>query len=389
MDSKENSVQKPIKVLIVVPENPSGSTFHRVVVPHIYLDEKEFEVVTSPDTAIIPWNEFQDIDVIIASRMVTHSKFEDHPTVIENMVLRYIKESGAKLIIDLDDYPKLPDDFRLAKRQNKDGTPEAIIRSIQNADAVWTTNDRLQKEILAMLTSGRKKAKVKKPVQVIRNGISDQDQQWTTEKMDYSDLRIGLSCMDNHWPDLERLKPVLKKLNEVSGWRIMAMGCDITYKKEIAKRLGTERITFIPWVTPYEYALQYKKIDVMLCPLRHNRYNNCRSDIKFAEAAFSNTPVIAENFGPYKGHKCAVDDWGILETLVKDYLDGKKGVFDKFRITDKENYGVDKPNEIRIKTIKRLADEKRKVQADNRKRKPEPERAEKPERQPKPETSSS
>lgn len=350
VDSPKVDIRKPIKVLIVAPSSPNGSQYHRVIVPTIFLDKKEFDVYTTTDLSDVKWADFHQFQVIILSRLITSYMLEgDTSGAVEKACIRYIEESGVKLIVDLDDLPELPKTFRLYETQKKHKTPQSIITALKRADVIWTTNETLKKQVLKHIAT---KGKHRKPVLVVKNGISKHDKQWKKDKLNHDDLRIGISCMDNHWPDLMLLKPVFEKLKDVKGWRIMAMGVDITYRDEIKKLLGTDRISFMPWQSPYEYADNYKKIDLLVCPLSKNSYNNCRSDIKFAEAAFSNTPVIAENYGPYAGHKCAVYDWKMLIPLVKDYVGGKKDVLDKYLITNSDDYNTELPDQIRINSIK-------------------------------------
>jgi glycosyltransferase involved in cell wall biosynthesis len=47
------------------------------------------------------------------------------------------------------------------------------------------------------------------------------------------------------------------------------------------------------------YYQHYKEIDILLVPLVDNDFNNCKSQLKVIESAFSNTAVIASNTGPY------------------------------------------------------------------------------------------
>ena len=48
-----------------------------------------------------------------------------------------------------------------------------------------------------------------------------------------------------------------------------------------------------------KYATHYENVDVLLCPLKENEFNKVKSELKFVEAGFTNTAVIAQNFGAY------------------------------------------------------------------------------------------
>ena len=47
------------------------------------------------------------------------------------------------------------------------------------------------------------------------------------------------------------------------------------------------------------YAKHYRNIDVLLVPLDCNEFNSVKSELKFVEAGFTKTAVMATNFGPY------------------------------------------------------------------------------------------
>ncbi len=48
-----------------------------------------------------------------------------------------------------------------------------------------------------------------------------------------------------------------------------------------------------------QYALFYEAIDVALIPLRNNRFNNMKSNLKMLEAGFKKKAVIVSNVWPY------------------------------------------------------------------------------------------
>jgi glycosyltransferase involved in cell wall biosynthesis len=48
-----------------------------------------------------------------------------------------------------------------------------------------------------------------------------------------------------------------------------------------------------------EFAKHYRNIDVLLAPLNENGFNEVKSELKFIEAGFTHTAVIASNYGPY------------------------------------------------------------------------------------------
>ena len=47
------------------------------------------------------------------------------------------------------------------------------------------------------------------------------------------------------------------------------------------------------------YGTHYENVDVLICPLKENEFNAVKSQLKFIECGFTNTAIIAQNFGPY------------------------------------------------------------------------------------------
>ena len=48
-----------------------------------------------------------------------------------------------------------------------------------------------------------------------------------------------------------------------------------------------------------EFAKHYRNLDVLFAPLECNGFNEVKSELKFIEAGFTRTAVIATNYGPY------------------------------------------------------------------------------------------
>jgi glycosyltransferase involved in cell wall biosynthesis len=48
-----------------------------------------------------------------------------------------------------------------------------------------------------------------------------------------------------------------------------------------------------------EFGKIYEDIDVLLVPLTNNKFNRCKSELKFIEAGFTNTAVISSKVIPY------------------------------------------------------------------------------------------
>ena len=61
------------------------------------------------------------------------------------------------------------------------------------------------------------------------------------------------------------------------------------------------------------YATHYRNVDILLAPLDPNPFNEVKSELKFIEAGFTHTAIIATNFGPYTiGSKNMFEKGGII-----------------------------------------------------------------------------
>jgi len=281
-------------------------------------------------------------DVIVLSRLMTEFP-QNHRLIIENL-----KNVKAKLVVDIDDHWILPKGHPNEAVWKQSRTAQCINETIQLADAVWTTTPSL-KTIIGNIT--------RVPVHIVKNGINPvYDIQWndTEAKLPHSELMIGFSAAPNHYPDLIRLREPLAALGKQRGWRLVAMGANPNDHQHIINLLGCNRILFEAALPATNYASMYRGVDLMLAPLAHTAFNRHRSDLKLAEAAFSNTPILCENYGPYKGHQCVVKTWDTLADVVIGHLTTQPAILNNYRVTDKENHGTTEPDRIRLETLRRL-----------------------------------
>ena len=68
-------------------------------------------------------------------------------------------------------------------------------------------------------------------------------------------------------------------------------GVDDPFVNEKYRRMWTRDIT--------QYATHYQNVDVLLAPLKENEFNKMKSQLKVIEAGFTDTAIIAQNFGAY------------------------------------------------------------------------------------------
>lgn len=225
----------------------------------------------------------------------------------------------------------------MAFAANKDKWHEPIVNALRKADLVTTTTPIYAKYL----------RKLNDNVAVLPNGIDKDEAQYSTAKVKSDKLRIGILCGSSHLHDLELLHNVTKYTAQSDKIQTVLCGFDIRGTNSTYNADGTittrnmlpqetvwskyERIltddyrylspkhrqfllNFIPnvddpfsnegyrrfWTKSVQtYGKMYENIDVLLAPLKDNEFNKMKSQLKAIECGFTNTALIAQDFGPY------------------------------------------------------------------------------------------
>lgn len=318
--------------ILVIPSDRFGCGKFRSVDPHVYIgehykDEFDVDVVYSMPQGNLE-DFFKQYDIVHI-----HKKLDDQCKLID-----MIKFLGKKVIIDVDDNFNLGNDHPMSLTAKKERWAEPIINHLKKADYVTTTTPIFAKML----------RKYNKNVYVFPNAINPEEEQFTVPKTPETDmLRVGIICGSSHLKDLELVQGIAQQVdttkvqfvlcgfdtrgnrtiyNQVTGekttrpikpeesvWcdyeRIFtnnykniseahkdflmkyAAGIDDPFVNEPYRRMWTRDIT--------KYATHYANVDVLMCPLKENDFNAVKSQLKFVEAGFTHTAIIAQNFGPY------------------------------------------------------------------------------------------
>jgi glycosyltransferase involved in cell wall biosynthesis len=128
----------------------------------------------------------------------------------------------------------------------------------------------------------------------------------------------GASHYEDWFPLREALGSITKRYPQVH-WTIW--GVQYPWINEL---MPAHRYTYKPWCSYQEYKLRLAMVghDISLAPLMANRFNNCRSAIKFYEASVlkQDIPTLAQNTGAYKAEM--IDgETGLLFNDPKEFED--------------------------------------------------------------------
>ena len=169
----------------------------------------------------------------------------------------------------------------------------------------------------------------KEKIYVFENAISVNDEQFSMEKNKSDKLRLGLTGGSSHTEDIKQLLDFPKYITEkqVKEIEVVFCGYDVKnaekvemdengkvlsktnldekenwwYKTENKLKLLSQNYKRIETkdIVKGEFGNIYKDIDILLVPLNNTTFNRCKSELKFIEAGFTNTAVMASNVIPY------------------------------------------------------------------------------------------
>ena len=331
-------MDKKINVLVVPSDTIGGVGFYRSIQPHIQLEEQykdTFDITIEPD---INWN---DLDFIGKFDIVNF-----HKGIYPNMngfrnALKFCKEKNIVTIMDIDDNWDLHSKHPLYASQKHYGLDRLTKENMKIVDCVTTTTPIFAEKI----------KKFNPNVYILPNAINPEDERFKIVKEKSDKLRIGLIMGSSHEEDMKMLSGLTSKLSKDVLEKVMFVLCGFDLRgstRTINKETGEvttrdikpmetvwyryEKLLtndyricsskykdflhlFIPnseypdiknehykrcWTKDINnYYKHYKEIDILLVPLTNNDFNACKSQLKVVESCFSNTAVIASNFGPY------------------------------------------------------------------------------------------
>lgn len=160
----------------------------------------------------------------------------------------------------------------------------------RNADMITCTTEILRKSFL----------KLNENVKVLPNVIDFHlYRQYNMVKSD-DEVRIGYQCGSSHYEDLYLIKDVIKEVLEKNDNAKFVYFGDLRFKN-LFQGVPTSRIEFREWVQniSYPYVLSLMNIDIGICPLVDNEFNQNKSCIKFLDYSTQGAATVASNIPPY------------------------------------------------------------------------------------------
>lgn len=328
---------KRINVL-VVPSDRFGVGFYRSVNPHTYLDKlygKEFEVEINYQPNYLDLESFKKYDIIHI-----HKGLINDMNIFWNF-LEYCKANNIVTVMDIDDNWDVGPQHPLYTTHKKLGLDKMIVENLRRFDYVTTTTDIFANKI----------KKFNQNVVVFPNAIDPTDEQYSSEKNPSDKIRFGFVMGSAHEKDMEQFRGVFASLPqdvrdkmqvilcgydlrgtmsvvdkngntieqrpikpEESVWYSYEKTCTNNYSlcspayseflhkflKDVQWPMVNNEFYRREWTKDVsEFAKHYRNLDVLFAPLECNNFNEVKSELKFIEAGFTRTAVIATNYGPY------------------------------------------------------------------------------------------
>lgn len=314
----EETKQKVIKILAITKQN-DGAKFHRVEYGLGKLHNTEIEGKRIEVT-------LKEYDENTLKEAEDYSIFAYHWDIpVKHSELGQLQAKGIKVLYLIDDFYTFsilhPDYFQ---EQLRNYTEQRIRTHLLNADCVIVTTQRLAWNCLQYNDN----------VAIIPNFLNPVDFK-IGEKTKSDKLRIALIGSRSHYPDYLMLKQVVnklaknKKIAENCQFQICGVDSNDAKWQEIIQLFKVKKnldVIVKEFLSVDRYLEFYQDTDISLLPLEMTEFNYCKSALKLAENALTNTLPVGSSLYSAKELKGIVvaetpEDFSktIEKLLDKDY----------------------------------------------------------------------
>lgn len=276
------------------------------------------------------------VDILVLTRvkwtlgldwLVSKAKAQGIPVLfdVDDRVfdLNYLKTLTNTLAVDLDNETAYDFWFAYISR---------IQQAAALAEGFITTNDYLANALTD---------KFGKPSKIIENSLNREQlevSRWLAQKkttaVDDGYFTIGyFSGTPSHINDfLEVYKELVALLKKYPSIRLSVVGF-MEFPQEMQPLIAKGQITFTPLVDFIELQRLIASVDVNIVPLVNNTFTNCKSELKYFEAAVVDTVTVATPIHSYamaikngeNGFLCEPGQWyDVLEGLYLGKFDVKQ-----------------------------------------------------------------
>ena len=266
--------------ILIVTANEGGVEYHRLFSPFRLLTDHDVSItnVLCPENYDLLNDGF---DWVVFSRMLCATD-ED----ISAEVLTMIKRSGAKVLVDVDDYWKLHHGHMLESHWRKMKFQQRTEYALTNADMVWTTHAYLADRV------------PNANVHIVPNAINPEESQWQPSRVD--GISIGWFGSAAHERDIDTISEHFRYWRKANPTVQVVSTFSDKHKQtflRIASKLG--ECDLAPAQDVWNYGNMYDLVSVSIAPLAVNEFNMCKSELKAIEAGFKGKAFMATKVHPY------------------------------------------------------------------------------------------
>ena len=302
-----------MKIGIVLRDKYGACEWYRLILPFEYLKPElaKFNI---------------EIEYIYESNIINNTTYYDIIYLAKHSIrklFKQIRSHGKYIIFDVDDYFLYRPDF---------------VIWLRYADRITTTNERLKAKILEY--------KIGVDIDVFENSIPHLDPKYNISKNN-DVFNIGYLGHNSHLKDFCLLQNLNPRLNEVlNNHKFTLYGYEITERHQASEgyvniltdnRNCVDNFEVVGFVPVNQFFNLYSNVTVSLAPLIITPFNQCKSNLKFLEAAISNTFFIGSDIITYSD--IVVD--GYNGFLAKDNNEFVEKIVDISRNIDKYQYILD------------------------------------------------
>lgn len=282
------------KKIIAIKGDDSGCGYWRMVLPARQLEEKDF--VVDVLTVEVLYQYLMEYDIIFVQRVCSW------PSIY---VLQRLQKLGKKIIYDIDDNIFDLPDYHPVKKYYGNDEREAACAIMRIADQVVTTTDVLKKYLIEYAGT-----EIENKIEVIPNAINLND---FKHKLIYpkpcqaktAPFRIMWSGSATHEYDFYVCMEALDKFllnHKKDDVRLMFMGyLPMCVRTKSSEEHWQNRVEYLDFkgIETYFNIINNTEADIAIAPLVYDKFNSCKSNIKWQEYTLAGVPTLASSVEPY------------------------------------------------------------------------------------------
>lgn len=273
----------PINTLIFGVE-PGAILQLRLLSPLSRLQQEgvlEYKFINYTKIGSFAYKDFEAYDLIIFQRVY-------HPEMLE--LLHAAKRRGKRTIYEIDDnLLEIPLQHPMSDQFTPARNRQCIIEFIQQVDHVTVTTEPLLHDL----------SQYNPKITILPNYLDERIfPEMEPRPPHRGPIRIGYAAGWTHDDDFRQVLPAVKRLQEEYAGNIRFVFF-IYIPEELKGNPNVEQIGGAEYVSGYSQLLATAQLDIGLAPLRFNRFNECKSDVKFLEYGSRRIAGVYSGIMPY------------------------------------------------------------------------------------------